>query len=393
MSSRAPLLLLLVLTACDPGFKPESLVSDLRLIGISAEPANVRPGESTRLTPLVLDPSRTLPSTVLWLGCEADPFNLNRSPCANPALLQDPSSLTGGTGTLPPGVSVIGFNDRAAYSVPAGLFDVLPADDARRQTGTVGQVIAFAVAETINPQAPMEELTALFERVQRKEVKSIIALFRINVSESMVRNQNPAVDALVVASERWPAGAKVLLREKEPVTLDLIAPDSSFETYEATTPTGPQTKTERILSSWYSTGGRFSVIATALTEGVKTIFTAPGSASDPVSEKRTGLIYTVLRDTRGGQAWRQWPFFVCDDAAAAPVVSSVDWPASASDPVVVHGSELASVVDLVVDGAALENGAFSPSTNTWRGFLPAGIAVGVKRGVVHTSACTRVALP
>ena len=287
----------------------------MRLIGISTDPANLIPGETARVSALVLDPSRTSPSTVLWLGCEADPFNLNRSPCANPDVLQDPSSLTGGTGTLPPGVTVIGFNDRAAYTAPAGLFSVLAPDDPRRQKGTVGQLIAFAVAETVSPQAPMEELQALFERVQRKEVKSVIALYRVNISESTVRNTNPVVDSLVVANETWPKGARFFVRESEPITLDVAAPTSSFEPFVLETPTGTEMKTERILTAWYSTSGRFSETSTALGEGVKTIFTAPGSTKDPVPERRTGLLYTVFRDTRGGQSWREWPFFVCDDVA------------------------------------------------------------------------------
>ena len=125
------MLLVLFLTACDPGFRPETLVENLRLIGVSAEPPSLNPGQSTRVTALILDPSRRAPSTVLWLGCEADPYNLNRSPCANPEVLQDPTALTGGTGNLPPGVSVIGFNEQAFYSVPTGLFDVLDRKSTR----------------------------------------------------------------------------------------------------------------------------------------------------------------------------------------------------------------------------------------------------------------------
>lgn len=390
---RALPFLLIAVAGCDFGFKPETLVNDLRLIGISAEPANLRPGESARISALVLDPSRApRPSTVLWLGCAADPFNQNRSPCADSAVLADPSNLTAGTGQLPPGVSIIGFNDQVSYTVPAGLFDVLTPDDPRRQAGTVGMVIAFAVAETVSPTAPPEELQALFERVQRKEVKSVIALFRIAISESPVRNQNPVVDAVVVGGERWPSGAKVLVREREPVTLDLLAPEASFETWDATTPSGVEPRTERILAAWYSTSGRFSETATALREDVRTIFTAPGTTQDPVPDKRTGTFYTVLRDTRGGQAWRTWSYFVCEDGAPPPQVTGVDWPSAAGGQVVLHGAELQSVVDIVVDGVALEGGVFSPTDASWVGTLPSGVAVGSARGTVHTRACTRTPL-
>ena len=389
---RRALLPVLLLTACDPGFRPETLVENLRLIGISADIPKLIPGESTRMRALVLDPSRNTPSTVLWLGCEADPFNLNRSACANPDVLQDPSALTSGTGMLPPGVTVIGFNDQASYAVPAGLFDVLAPEDPRRQTGTVGQLIAFAVAETVSPQAPMEELQALFDRVQRKEIKSIIALFRVAISESKVRNANPIVDALLVANEPWPQGARFFVKEQEPITLDVIAPASTFEPFVLTTPTGDEMKTERILTAWYSTSGRFTETSTALGEGVKTLFTAPGSKADPVPARRTGTLYTVFRDTRGGQSWREWPFFVCDTSLAAPGVTRVEWPASASEPVVLRGNDLASVLDLIVDGVALERGAYSEASGTWQGYLPARVPVGQKRGTIHTRICTRLPL-
>jgi hypothetical protein len=291
---------------------------------------------------------------------------------------------------LPPGVSVIGFNEQAFYSVPAGLYDVLAPEDPRRQSGTVGQMIAFAVAETVRPQASREELEALFARVRSKEVKSVLALFRVQISESTVRNVNPLVDSLVVANERWPSGARFFVREKEPVSLDIIAPESSFESYVFTPPMGDaEMKTERILTAWYSTSGRFTETSTALNEGVKTIFTAPGSTSDPVPERRTGTLYTVFRDTRGGQSWREWPYFVCDDSLTAPEVSSVDWPATIADPVVVRGNNLSSVLDVIVDGVALERASFVESSATFQGYLPSSIPVGTKRGTIHTRRCTR----
>lgn len=374
----------LLITNCDPGFKPETLISDLRLIGVQATPADLHPGEETNLKALVLDPLRT-GSTVLWVGCEADPFAQNRSPCADPAVLSDPSALTGGTGTLPTGVTLIGFNDQATYRVPAGLFDVLPADDQRRQSGTIGIVIAFAISETVSPTATPEELRAVFARVQSKETKSIVGIFRINISESSQRNTNPVVESLVVAGEVWPTNARVTVRANEPVMLDVIAPDSSFETYTQVSPSGVVEKTERILSAWYSTSGRFTETSTALREEVRTIFKAP-------AETGTGSFFTVFRDTRGGNAWREWRYAVCDDAAPAPVISSVDWPVDPMNPVTLRGSNLGSVLDVIVDGVALEDGSFSNATGAWTGYFAPGATPGERRGTVNASNCTRQAL-
>ena len=168
-----PLLLLaLLLTACDPGFRPETLVENLRLIGISADHPKLHPGETARISSLVLDPPRTSPSTVLWLGCEADPYNLNRSPCANPDVLQDPSTLTNGTGTLPPGVTVIGFNDQRRLHSPRRTRSTCsrPTIRAGRRAPS-GRSSRSRSRRPSSPQASMEELQALFERVQRKEAE------------------------------------------------------------------------------------------------------------------------------------------------------------------------------------------------------------------------------
>lgn len=386
---------ILALTGCDWNFRPETLVENMRLIGVRATPADLHPGETAKLDALVLDPSRPgQQNSVLWIGCDPDPFNLNRSVCSDPDLVNDPAKLTGNTGELPPGVKIIGFNANAAYTASPTLFDALPAGDERRISGTAGQVILFAVAEQVAPNASEEELRALFDRVQKKEVRSVIAIFRIHLSESPERNTNPEVSGLIVGGERWPAGARVTVLPGEPVRLDLEAPDSTFEPFTNSTPSGVEQKTERVLTAWYSTTGRFSEERTALREDVTTVFTSPGvDPKDPIPERRTGTIYTVLRDTRGGQSWKEFPLFVCDASLAAPQVTGVTWPATESDPVVLSGNELASVLDVVVDGRALERGAFISARGTWEGFLPAGVPVGAKRGWFTSRTCARGPLP
>lgn len=390
----------LALSACDYGFWPETLVREMRVLGVRAQPSDLAPGETAQLEALVLDPSRPgKQTTVLWLGCEPDPFNLNRSACSDFGLLQNAGSAfapsaDGGT-SLPPGVSVIGFGAQAAYRVPANVFAALPAGDERRVSGTVGQVLAFAIADEVSPTATPEELEALFARVQAGTVRSLVVLYRVRISESPERNRNPVLGTLTVAGETWPTGAHVTVLPGEPVELDADAPDDTFERFTNVTPSGVEEKTERVLVAWYSTAGRFSEERTAMREAVKTVFTAPGGsdAKDPVPERREGSLYVVLRDTRGGQAWATVPFYVCDAARPAPRITRVGWPATAADPVVLEGSDLEQVLDVVVDGAALEDGVYSPTSGTWRGFLRAGAEVGAPRGTYTTRACGRGQLP
>jgi hypothetical protein len=382
------LLLALGLAACTPeDFPTESLVDRLRMLGITARPADLAPGETTQLSALVLDPTRTGATTTFWISCDPDPFNENRSACTDPAVVNDPSRL-GDMNALPAGVRFAGLNATASYSAPRGLFDVLAADDPRRTLGTVGSLITISVSEEVSPTAPMEELAALFGRVQRREVASLISLFRVRISEDPERNQNPEVSALLVDGAPWPTGARVMVKPAQDVVFDVEAPDSSFEPFTAITPSGPEARTERILVSWYSTAGRFSETRTAMREAVKTTFTAPGKkAFDPVPERRTGTLWTVLRDTRGALTWREFPLFVCDDSLPTPVVARVTAPADRLSPVVVEGEHLGSVLDVIVGGVALTRGRADVDGTRWTGELPASMAAGATPVRVHSRRC------
>jgi hypothetical protein len=392
---------LLALFACDFGFRPETLVENMRVLGVRADPADLAPGETARLEALVLDPSRPgKKSSVLWLGCAPDPFNLNRSACSDVETLSNAAALfsTGARpdgGVLPAGVRVIGFNENASYTASPHVFDALSPGDPRRVTGTVGQALLLAVAEEVPPTATEAELQDVFGRVADGGTRAITALFRVRISESPERNTNPTLSSFSVAHEAWPRGAHVTVLPGEPVELDADAPDAAFERFTNPTPSGVEEKTERILAAWYSTSGRFTEARTALRERVKTVFTAPGGEdeTDAVPKSRTGFIYVVLRDTRGGQSWTQVPFYVCDAARPAPSITRVDWPATVADPVVLHGAQLEQVLDVIVDDVALEDGAYSPTSDTWRGYLPRGVDVGVPRGRYTTRACGRGALP
>lgn len=391
---RLVLLFAVSASACDYGFKPASLIENMRLLAVKATPADLQPGEATRLEALIPDPTGG-PTTILWLGCDPDPYNQNRSPCADADLLQNPGDLGGTTGTLPPGVKLIGFNGNVAYAAAANVFDVLPADDSRRITGTVGQVIAFAVAEAVSPAASPADLQALFTRVQNNETRAIIALYRVKISQSPERNKNPVISNLKVGDEVWPTGAHVLMHTGETLNVDLDAPDDTFEPYTTINADGTLAHTERVVVAWYSTMGRFTEGRTALRESVKTSLQAPGGTDplDVVPEKRAGTMWVVLRDTRGGENWQQWPMFVCDESAEAVKLTSIEWPASVGESVVVHGEGLGSVLDVIVDGRALENGRFSPTMSTWQGTLPAGTELGTTRGEVWTKRCERLPMP
>jgi hypothetical protein len=156
--------------------------------------------------------------------------------------------------------------------------------------------------------------------------------------------------------------------------LDPRVPDAARESYTLITPDGPADRTEKIVGAWYSTAGRFSLPRVELFTDARATFTAPGSVEvpdDPVPERRTGKVWIVLRDGRGGQSWLEMPLFVCDASFATPRVTAVAPPVSLGEPVVVSGADLANALDVVVGPVALANGGYSAGRAAFLGDAPA----------------------
>jgi hypothetical protein len=356
-------LVLLLLWACTPNWNPASVIDSLRVIGVRAEPPEIRPGQSAVLQQLLIEPNGKK-TTTLWLGCDPDPFNEGRGACTDVNELTDPSTLVN-TSALPGGVKLIGFNDQVTYSTDAHLFDVLDAGDPRRITGTVGLVVSIAVAEEVSPTATSQELKALADRVRSGQTESQLTLFRVSVSESPNPNHNPVADQLTVNVPLAP-GQTALVEPVTPAALDLTAHD--LEMYDEQTPSGVQHLTEHIIAAWYTNAGRFIQDRVELYGDVKSYLTGPGDdpQTDPVPPDHRGTLWAVIRDSRGGQAWATWPFWVCDHTLPAAVVRSAD---IAAGTLTLHGDHLDQVLDVLLDGGVVA-GSFHADTGTWQGTLP-----------------------
>ncbi|MBL8912031.1 MAG: IPT/TIG domain-containing protein [Archangium sp.] len=373
------LTLLLVLSGCGAEFTPETLVDSLRIMGVSSDPPEVRPGESSTLSVLYGDPTRVgQPTTVIWVGCEPDPLDQNRNACNDASLLIKPSTIT----QYPEGLKLLGFSQKATYSASSGVFNVLPPDDLIRQNGSIGQVIVIVIAEEVSVNLMDEELKKVFERIENKELPTAIALTRIVVSEKTVesaRNHNPEIRTLTFDGAALPIGARLQVKAGQKVSLGVEVTEASREHYVEQQPSGPVEKDEVVVGAWYSSGGRFSKERFDVTDTSPTIFTAPGSMEfpeDPVPERRSGQLWLVIRDNRGAQAYQQFRYYVCDESQPTPTVRMVTPPASMTDPVVVTGDNLARALDVTIGDYALVNGAFSSAQGGFVGFLPPELAPG-----------------
>ena len=126
------------------------------------------------------------------------------------------------------------------------------------------------------------------------------------------------------------------------------------------------------MVSWYSTSGRFDQARGDVTTGAPTTFIVPGSTEvpdDPVPEKRTGTMWLVMRDGRGGQHFETLPFFLCDDSPT-PKITRVEAPTVAGDPLVATGENMSGALDLIIGGAAIPHASYSPGRDAFIGDVP-----------------------
>ncbi|MBL8955174.1 MAG: hypothetical protein JNK82_30635 [Myxococcaceae bacterium] len=364
MVRRTVSMLLLLGAACDTPWKPPTVIEGLRVIGVRAEPPEVKPGETSSLEALVLDPTRPgEATTMVWLACEPDPYGAGRGACNDLASIGDQNALIDSM-NLPEGVKLIGLGNRASFSTPANLFDVLEPGDDRRLKGTVATIASLAVGADVPLTAPPQELQKVLEKVQSKEISSVLTLFRVRVSENAPANVNPVIDEFVIDGEKLPRGATVMIHPYVDHVLDLEAHDA--EVFDEILPTGEvEQREERLVASWYSNVGRFNPDRAALGSDVKVKFTGPGDLrnNDEVPMNRRGTFWGVLRDSRGGQVWSSWPFFICDLNRPWPRVTQVEHTGTQ---VILRGENLDQILDVVSNGAAVP-GAFSASQGTWSG--------------------------
>lgn len=367
----ATTLLALSLAACtNAKFTPETLVKDLRVLSIQAEPPEVGPGELSRLSILKSDiPGQV--TSLIWVGCEPDPQDLGRSACNDASILLRPTEIV----DYPAGLQLLGFGLTAQYKSTTTVFDVLPGDSLIRRTGSVGQVMGLVIGEEVDPLATGDKLRGYFARIEAKETPVVVALTRVLVSEKppAQRNKNPGIVDLFVDGARHPKGGRIPVKAGGQVALTVEVPADVRQTYVEPLPSGDVERTESVVGAWYSSAGRFSRERFDATVRDATTFIAPGSADfpdDPVPERRTGTIWLVVRDDRGGQSFDRYPFFVCDEALPNPLVQSITPPATPDGQVTVTGDNLSAALDVVVGDVALGRGTYNAALGTFVGDVP-----------------------
>jgi hypothetical protein len=282
---------LLLLLGCSD-FTTETLseswqIDRLRILGVAAEPAEPRPGDTVRFRSLVVAPGEGV-GAVIWLacvngndstnGCAADTSIFSEvmadgavSPEEQAALVE--AGLIGVEPFLPP-----------SWTIPADALDALPAED--RAEGFPAFVNITAVPGSPDP--------SLASEIDPDEVE--LAFKRLPISENPQPNQNPDLTHVEVDGVVVEDGGGIEVGPGDTVELLPVLGEGSVEDYPYVTSEGVvETRTESPWVEWYAEGGAYSQTTSLYPELART-WTAP-------SEPGVVSLWMVVRDRRGGMDW------------------------------------------------------------------------------------------
>lgn len=345
--------------SCTPSFVPASLVTESRVIGVVTEPPEATPGQTVTHTPIVVDTTGTLDAdgyAVSWWRCpDTDSDGLGDFwECTVPAQRRD---LGGG----------VPYTD----TIPTDLFGTAPAPGEPVDPSTsppekiLGAVLGYwrVVGMTMNtadhrvdsfkrvPVFPPFPLAQLDERLAAIDV-------HVDADGVLAPNTNPTISAVTV-HDGSVTGATVAevkrggtyffvpriddaqLEEYFSLKIDLAGLDvSDPEAVAALEPAELTSRFERLqrceipVYNWFVTAGHLRREIT-LDEGViervydergvscpavegevrtpDTQFTVPtGDDDDPLPEGGVIHAWVVMRDGRGGTAFRSFDLVIAD---------------------------------------------------------------------------------
>lgn len=265
--------LLLALAACEDALDQRlAIIDEPRVLAVISEPAEAKPGDTVAYSAVLASPDGPLATAPHWAFCTSPKppteDNAVSVPCTAGEDLIDLGTSPTTTGTLPADGCL-----RFGPDTPPGGFRPRDPDPS----GGYYQPVRLAVDDllaigltriTCNlPTAPGEVATD----------------YRLRY----VANENPTLDPLTLSEVA--ANSDVTLTASWPA--DAVEDYLYYDTLSQTL----VTRTESMRVSWFATGGRIDVDATAsATTSASTTWHTPGAG--------TYWVWFVLRDSRSGIA-------------------------------------------------------------------------------------------
>lgn len=262
---------------------PVWMVDRPRLLAMAGEPAEARPGDLVRFSALLAQPPGQEEDFVtVWIACP---------PTEEAGCSTDLSGLTTTTGTPSyEDIGLIGIEPGLPpiYAVPDDLLDGLTDDEKLEGLEVTVQATALP-AETMEDPEALEDLDFAVVEAGFK---------RLVVSLATTPNQNPSIGALAVDDLSLPDGALVHVDPSQSYEIGARLPEDAIETYEFLNSEGVvEQRVEEPYVAWFATGGDLQEEVT-LYPYLDATWVAPEASGE------RGAWYAVLRDRRGGMAWK-----------------------------------------------------------------------------------------
>lgn len=249
---RASLLVASVaLVSCTSEIVERTVIDELRILAVQADPAEPPPGEAAFVSALVVDPlgeGRVL--SYVWSVCVPDPV-VGLESCEDPARLR-----------------VVSMNDAFPLVIDADFLDPLPPEEQEE-----GRDLFIVLA--VSAEGPGTDRATAFKRIR--------------VSTGPARNRNPQIDEFSVNGNpdfETPVftGAEVELK---------VRPSAdSRELYDP----GDGEIMEEMRYSWWTTSGE-------LEKSVSFGGPVAGGGTNKWKAVSPATLWVVLRDPRGGVTW------------------------------------------------------------------------------------------
>lgn len=272
----------------------------LRVLAVSGEPAEPRPGDTVQFQSLLYLPEGMELSLQTWLAClpeSADEFGCT----TDPSLLEDLAGLDPST------MSAEELAQLQAELEAAGVIGVEPFLPPT-------WVVPADALDGLSEQERNEGLTAIVSvtAIPTNTVSSSdleLAFKRIPVSEALTPNDNPGIVGFRVDGEEIGLDTPIALGFGDTPTIEVILAEDAVQTYLFLTEDGEQEeRIEEPYVSWFTEAGEFDQ-PYALYPTLEVEWTAPSaqltSLRGPLrlETSRTVRLNAVLRDRRGGMGW------------------------------------------------------------------------------------------
>jgi hypothetical protein len=284
----------LLCVACSDDFVPYNRLTQLRVLAVASEPPAPATGETATLTPLVYTPEGDPPVSFAWSWCPVPGPASADYPC-----LVTEAQLSEGGVAAPP------FD---LGSGPTAMFKntVDPQILQRLCAGVTGSVDKPDCENGFPVQVRLTVSTAT-------DQLSAVSILNLRFDPATPVNRNPRLTGLSAVLDGSPRAIgdnpEVVLPRKVETTIHADVPEDDAESYRPADalPDAPAVR-ERVTLSWFVESGDLHDGRTGFIENVTTFASAITNKWEPAKEKDypadTARIIVVVRDNRGGVAWR-----------------------------------------------------------------------------------------